>query len=475
MGYAAYIGRVGGLAVALGVGIAVATAPGVAWADDTGSAGSGGTAETAGTTGTSETTESEGSSTTGTTVATAGTSNAAVSHTDGDSTPGSGVVDAPTSGTSASTRASVRQVPPGMVLTTGGKDAPMKSSSDTSTQGDVVVEMSTVDPTAPKPVADSPVTPPEASAAQKASVSGPRGSDKKHRSLDEPTGAPGVDAYAATATGTAVRSRPEISQPPRGVVDVAVSQPAGPQAVTAVTARTYVPPQANVVAKAISAAPEEPTPPRSVSATVLGVLASAGWGPLATDSPITPIHSPLELALAAVATRPRRSGQAVAASSTLTSQPIAGPATVGVQEDPQALTKTSTTQLSAPLTIDAANVTTASQTRVQGKAADTTAPAVSLTGPAPGATVSGKVNLTATATDNAGGSGMAGVQFKLDGTQLLAEDPLAPYSTSWDTTAAANGTHTLTARAFDAAGNQTTSTAVSVTVNNPLPTPPHPR
>src|SRR5690348_10322921 len=35
MGYARYIGRVGLLAVALGVGIAVATTPGVAWAGPT--------------------------------------------------------------------------------------------------------------------------------------------------------------------------------------------------------------------------------------------------------------------------------------------------------------------------------------------------------------------------------------------------------------------------------------------------------
>ncbi len=42
MGYARYVGRVGGLAVALGVGIAVATTPGVAWAgpSDTGSTSS---------------------------------------------------------------------------------------------------------------------------------------------------------------------------------------------------------------------------------------------------------------------------------------------------------------------------------------------------------------------------------------------------------------------------------------------------
>jgi len=40
MGYAKHIGRVGGLAVALGVGVAVATSPAVAWADGTGSTAS---------------------------------------------------------------------------------------------------------------------------------------------------------------------------------------------------------------------------------------------------------------------------------------------------------------------------------------------------------------------------------------------------------------------------------------------------
>ena len=45
---------------------------------------------------------------------------------------------------------------------------------------------------------------------------------------------------------------------------------------------------------------------------------------------------------------------------------------------------------------------------------------------------------------------------------------------SWNSASAANGAHTLTARARDAAGNQTTSAAVSVTVSNAAPdtTPP---
>ena len=42
----------------------------------------------------------------------------------------------------------------------------------------------------------------------------------------------------------------------------------------------------------------------------------------------------------------------------------------------------------------------------------------------------------------------------------------APYELAWDTAAVANGAHTLTAAARDAAGHETASAAVSVTVTN---------
>jgi hypothetical protein len=45
---------------------------------------------------------------------------------------------------------------------------------------------------------------------------------------------------------------------------------------------------------------------------------------------------------------------------------------------------------------------------------------------------------------------------------------VAPYTVSWTTTTAANGAHALTAVARDAAGNTGTSTAVAVTVSNPV-------
>ncbi len=98
---------------------------------------------------------------------------------------------------------------------------------------------------------------------------------------------------------------------------------------------------------------------------------------------------------------------------------------------------------------------------------DTTLPTVGLTAPAAGATVSGTVTVSATASDNVG---VVGVQFLLDGAPLLAEDTTTPYSISWTTTSTTNGAHTLSARARDAAGNLGLATNVGVTVSNVIPT-----
>ena len=55
---------------------------------------------------------------------------------------------------------------------------------------------------------------------------------------------------------------------------------------------------------------------------------------------------------------------------------------------------------------------------------DNTPPTVSITSPASGATVSGTINVTASASDN---RGVADVQFFLDGA-FAADDTTAPYS-----------------------------------------------
>ncbi len=100
---------------------------------------------------------------------------------------------------------------------------------------------------------------------------------------------------------------------------------------------------------------------------------------------------------------------------------------------------------------------------------DTAPPTASITAPANNSTVSGAaVNIIATATDNVA---VAGVQFKLDGANLGAEDTTAPYSFNWDSTTTTNGSHTLTAVAHDTAFNTATSSTVTVTVDNAVITP----
>jgi hypothetical protein len=114
---------------------------------------------------------------------------------------------------------------------------------------------------------------------------------------------------------------------------------------------------------------------------------------------------------------------------------------------------------------DAANnigTSAAVSVTVNNVGGDTTPPTVSITAPANGATVSGTVSVTATASDNVG---VTKVEFYLDGA-LQSTDTTSPYAWSWDSTTASNASHTLTAKAYDAALNVGTSTAVSVTVNN---------
>jgi hypothetical protein len=97
--------------------------------------------------------------------------------------------------------------------------------------------------------------------------------------------------------------------------------------------------------------------------------------------------------------------------------------------------------------------------------ADTTPPTVSMTAPANATTVSGNINVSASATDNVA---VTRVDFFRDGNQL-ASDSTSPFGISFDTATVANGAHTFGARAYDAAGNVGLAPQVSVTVNNVAP------
>ena len=98
---------------------------------------------------------------------------------------------------------------------------------------------------------------------------------------------------------------------------------------------------------------------------------------------------------------------------------------------------------------------------------DVTSPAVAITRPSTGS-VFGTVLVETQATDNIG---VSGVRFTLDGVSLGPEDAVAPYSMSWTTTQVADGPHTLSAEARDAAGNVATA-SVLVNVSNAAGTTP---
>jgi thermitase len=94
--------------------------------------------------------------------------------------------------------------------------------------------------------------------------------------------------------------------------------------------------------------------------------------------------------------------------------------------------------------------------------ADTQAPTVAIASPAGGSSVSGLATVDVSAKDNVG---VAKVELRVNGS-LYASDTSAPFSFSWDTKKVANGTATLEARAYDAAGNAASSAKVSVNVFN---------
>ncbi|MFZ6743873.1 Ig-like domain-containing protein [Undibacterium sp. JH2W] len=95
---------------------------------------------------------------------------------------------------------------------------------------------------------------------------------------------------------------------------------------------------------------------------------------------------------------------------------------------------------------------------INNPVSDTTPPTVS----ASESGSSGNITLSATATDNVG---VTKVEFYVDGA-LKATSTTSPYSTTLNSTSLSNASHSLVAKAYDAANNVGTSSAVSFTVNN---------
>jgi len=92
---------------------------------------------------------------------------------------------------------------------------------------------------------------------------------------------------------------------------------------------------------------------------------------------------------------------------------------------------------------------------------DGTPPSVSVTAPSAGL-VAGTVSLSASASDNVG---IDHVDFLVDG-NVVGTVNSAPYTFAWNSATVADGSHAITARAVDLAGNPATSSPVTVTVTN---------
>lgn len=93
---------------------------------------------------------------------------------------------------------------------------------------------------------------------------------------------------------------------------------------------------------------------------------------------------------------------------------------------------------------------------------DTTPPATSISSPLNGDTVFGTTTVKVAATDNVG---VTKVELYRNN-QLVGTDTSAPYEYAWDTKITPNGSYSMYSRAYDAAGNSTNGTPITITVSN---------
>jgi subtilisin family serine protease len=110
--------------------------------------------------------------------------------------------------------------------------------------------------------------------------------------------------------------------------------------------------------------------------------------------------------------------------------------------------------------VDAAKAVAAALSGMTPK--DTSPPTASIVNPLGGSTVKGLVSVDVNAADDVG---VAKVELRVNGVSY-ATDTVGPFSFSWNSSAIPDGLATLTAIAYDSAGNTGTSASISVNVSN---------
>jgi hypothetical protein len=139
----------------------------------------------------------------------------------------------------------------------------------------------------------------------------------------------------------------------------------------------------------------------------------------------------------------RASARLPAAGQSLVHQflaPVGDTYWVQMLNSPVAASGTSVTLSDTAPTGDRFNLAIVEIQSASGSAVDSTPPTVSMTSPAPAATVASLTYVSANASDNVS---VVGVQFLLDGAPLGTEVTSPPYSVLWNSTTATAGSHTL--------------------------------
>lgn len=124
-------------------------------------------------------------------------------------------------------------------------------------------------------------------------------------------------------------------------------------------------------------------------------------------------------------------------------------------------TTSSTTTTTAPTTTTTSTTTTT--TAPPPPPADTTPPAVSISAPGTGSTVSGTVSVDGSSSDNVS---VASVRVSVDGAPFQTATGTTSWSWWWPTSGLANGSHTVSAQAVDSSGNVSSTASVTVNVSN---------
>jgi triacylglycerol lipase len=337
MGAAKYIGRVGALAVALGIGIALATTPAVAWAEpaDSGTSSS----SHASSSGASST----GAATSGT-AAVSGSSDSSPSTASGSTERSTGSPISQVTSPSGSSHRATRSAEPGVVVSTGGARTGSKTSEDADRAAPEKKSASSSSEPA-TPTASTPGAP-ETSAADASAVTQPVKS-KQVSAADVTSRQPtSWSAGSGKASGNATRPSASVSAPaPQAVrpskIDAAevvsrtgqqlsakpVSEAEGALS-TFAAAPSWTDAEHNAVVT-MQAAPTAAARPDPVGAAsgMVASLVNAVLNPLAAGAPVAPVEPPTMWTLLAFV---RREFEPTVSNQSPAVNPLAGQITNGL-------------------------------------------------------------------------------------------------------------------------------------------------